>query len=1238
MKGKYNVDENAKNIDTDDEMAEIKSTVDENVKNKSEDNIPTKMETPNRLIMAYQSSPKDLDTLKCRSKFIGGSPGKAEPNSPEEGKAGTQVKASLVRRTSKQIMGCFLQKFDSFLNRTFFRLGKLIAANPGYFIIVPIFITVILATGFQNIIYQDDPEYLFAPTNGGAKTERATIEENFKLNFTSDFHPSRITRTGRFTRVIITAKDGESLLRTKVWSEIMRMNEFIHTVNITVQGETEETYRYEDLCAWAYEGCYENHILDLQELMPEIENKTFNLTYPLMLNPNDFNTYMFPFFFGGIEVSDEDTIDSAAALSMFYWLRTNTKNQDYRGAVWEQAVLDIIEAEEGSFEYINIARFTSRTLETELENNTNSVIPFFGVTITVMVLFTCTSVMSGDCVRTKPWLGFFGIVSAAMAVFASFGFLIYLGVEFIGINMAAPFLMLGIGIDDTFVMLAAWRRTKLQDSVPERMAQTYSDAAVSITITSITDMISFFIGAITPFPCVQIFCLYTGTAVLLTYLWHITFFGGCMALAGYAEQNNKHGVTGHAVKSLSEAEQDGSTGCYKAFCSGGISPADPYNPNDNKDHVLMAFFRDYVARFLNIPAIKALVIMVFLMYLLVACWGCTMVKEGLERRRLSRYDSYSVTFYDMEDKYFREYPYRVQVVLTGDIEYSDKENQDDLMEVLQKLENSTFIAGPLYTESWLRAWLGFLDRNSEYLDLNITNEEEFIFNLRDYYLTGPNNPFIQDVTFNEDYTKIVASRFIIQTHQVMDANDDKDMMEELRQIARDSKFDVTVFNPFFIYFDQYVLVRTTSIQAVCLAAGIMMIVSLVFIPNPLCSLWVAFSIISIEIGVVGYMTLWGVNLDSISMINLIMCIGFSVDFSAHISYAYLAAKVDTPDERVRECLYALGLPILQGGLSTILGITALIMAPSYIFITFFKTVFLVIFFGAMHGIFLLPVLLSLLGPGSCSSKKHTKKSRAEQHLKGSGGHPYYPSDGTLIQAGHHGHAGPSDPNGMKIPRPHSLGGTPLTGTAAPGPVALVRSGAFVGPAAEGTKEDSIRTSLDKDQGIGTSGEESSESSLSKGVAARHGGPDIVATNNTNSRRGLPILEVYSNNGYVSDDIEAEERRAKERRLERLGEWEDPRQSNREGNGSRPSHRSSSSHRSSTRGSEYQHSPVKHSSRQEPRRHESLREETRGNDSRHHDSMARGSSHDGGRQRFSDSRDRYGSKASSDPRGKYREHH
>ena len=54
----------------------------------------------------------------------------------------------------------------------------------------------------------------------------------------------------------------------------------------------------------------------------------------------------------------------------------------------------------------------------------------------------------------------------------------------------------------------------------------------------------------------------------------------------------------------------------------------------------------------------------------------------------------------------------------------------------------------------------------------------------------------------------------------------------------------------------------------------------------------------------------------------------------------------------------------------------MMIAPSYIFVTFFKMVFLVIILGALHGLFLLPVLLSLFGPGSCSKVVITMLERA----------------------------------------------------------------------------------------------------------------------------------------------------------------------------------------------------------------------------------------------------------------------
>lgn len=97
----------------------------------------------------------------------------------------------------------------------------------------------------------------------------------------------------------------------------------------------------------------------------------------------------------------------------------------------------------GRFKHISVARFGSRTLDHELEKNTRTVIPFFSSTFILMGIFSILTCMMADWVRSKPWLGLLGNISAVMATAAAFGCAIYLGISFIGINLAAPFLMIG---------------------------------------------------------------------------------------------------------------------------------------------------------------------------------------------------------------------------------------------------------------------------------------------------------------------------------------------------------------------------------------------------------------------------------------------------------------------------------------------------------------------------------------------------------------------------------------------------------------------------------------------------------------------------------------------------------------------------------------------------------------------------------------------------------------------------
>ena len=124
---------------------------------------------------------------------------------------------------------------------------------------------------------------------------------------------------------------------------------------------------------------------------------------------------------------------------------------------------------------------------------------------------------------------------------------------------------------------------------------------------------------------------------------------------------------------------------YNIFCAGGINDDDPWNEKDNRENAVMAFFRDHFARALNKKVVKICVLWIFVAYLGLSAWAVSNLREGLERKRLSRYDSYSVEFYNMEDLYFREYPYRVNVSYNHLVHVSRTINITVSLHIMHKL-------------------------------------------------------------------------------------------------------------------------------------------------------------------------------------------------------------------------------------------------------------------------------------------------------------------------------------------------------------------------------------------------------------------------------------------------------------------------------------------------------------------------------------------------------------------------
>ncbi|VDL82799.1 unnamed protein product [Nippostrongylus brasiliensis] len=105
---------------------------------------------------------------------------------------------------------------------------------------------------------------------------------------------------------------------------------------------------------------------------------------------------------------------------------------------------------------------------------------------------------------------------------SSFCILFLLGFPFNSITLVMPFLIIGVGSDDVFIIIHAMRKTCKKMPLEDQIAETMEEAGPSITVTSLTNILSFGIGILTPTPAISIFCLYTCVGVAIDFVYQVT--------------------------------------------------------------------------------------------------------------------------------------------------------------------------------------------------------------------------------------------------------------------------------------------------------------------------------------------------------------------------------------------------------------------------------------------------------------------------------------------------------------------------------------------------------------------------------------------------------------------------------------------------------------------------------------------------------------------------------------------
>ncbi|XP_022084057.1 LOW QUALITY PROTEIN: Niemann-Pick C1 protein-like [Acanthaster planci] len=213
------------------------------------------------------------------------------------------------------------------------------------------------------------------------------------------------------------------------------------------------------------------------------------------------------------------------------------------------------------------------------------------------------------------------------------------------------------------------------------------------------------------------------------------------------------------------------------------------------------------------------------------------------------------------------------------------------------------------------------------------------------------------LTRSEQFTAAVKESRVVAEQIKMDL--------KMKRPDLSDNFDVFSYSFFYVYYEQYIDLVDKAIVNICIAMVPIFVVSFFALGfDVISAFFILINIIMIIVDTLGVMYLWGVDFNAISLVNLTMAIGMSVEFVSHTTRTFRMSTKPTRNERAKYALYHTGSAVLSGvAMTNLPGTIVLVFATSQLFDIFYFRMFLTItLLGTAHGIIFLPVLLSYFGP------------------------------------------------------------------------------------------------------------------------------------------------------------------------------------------------------------------------------------------------------------------------------------
>ncbi|CAM9187467.1 unnamed protein product, partial [Heterosigma akashiwo] len=842
------------------------------------------------------------------------------------------------------------------LSKAFYKVTKKTASKPRSTIAIVIICALACTAGWSRLRLETNPTLLYAPQNSQAVQD---------LYFQQAYFPAREASTAVY---VVGQEKGADILTQDVLLSLFDLHD-----QITEAGSGDASYSMNCAPSSTSGECAKSGILSywnwnrtLFEQDPDIYTTLSQGEVPSDASSDIQLTSVA----GGLSFAESTgNVTGAEAFRLVWYLTAGIEAGQRKSA--EASMLNVLRG----FQLQSVV-FHPWNVVAEENEQTAAVagdMPLMMSACGLLTVYVCVMMARRHPVKSHSYLGIIGVLGVCLSIAAAFGLVMAIGIPFSLVVNSVIFVALGLGIDDDFVILeAVEEQVPKTDGIPKAMAKAMSVAGASITLTSVTDFVAFMLGSSTTIPALSAFSIYAGVTVFLDFVVQITLYPAVVAL-DLKRQEQSRLDTFCCTKMPADSKD---FACFKNV------------QREPSESVLHKFFGEVLPNLILHPFGKILVLLSAVGLLAGGMYGTMHLEVELDPRWMVPETSYIVGAYQAQDEYFST-SYLAVPIYTKTAPQGYAAAQDDLQSLLDDCRSLNFTVGTSINYNWYESYISWLQLASASANMSgldpVTSkpltEEAFVAHLKTF-LASTSGSYFQDSVVFEGSTIVATQIPQLWSLENTKASTMIDHLLDQRAVLGEyeESLDPFVYSGSFPYYEGLIVLFEETLRNVLLACATVFLVCLLVLANAHAAFMVLLSVAMVDLCLLGSLYWMGDYLNTITAVNLLISIGLSVDYSAHVCHAFLNAQGQSRDARAREALRHTGLAVANGGVSSFVAILVGLAATHYIFRVFTRMTMLIVGLGLYFGMVVLPVLLALLGPKTPNSDLHKYMMKSFRRL------------------------------------------------------------------------------------------------------------------------------------------------------------------------------------------------------------------------------------------------------------------